>query len=191
MKAVLRQRRVRALMAWLSAAYVGIIISTVRWRFEGREAVDVAMDAPEGIIGLFWHGRIIQGMACRPLLGRKAVRVMISLSRDGELIALAAERLRIPTIRGSGGRGESARYKGGASAYRQALAFIAEGGAVILDPRRSARTAGGATDRPHPDGAGGGMRGVPHELGGASVPRSRKLGSHASSASLRARPSRT
>lgn len=134
MKGLLRTRWMQFPLAWLVALYVEAIIATLRWRFEGREAVDTAMASPEGLIALFWHGRIAQGLACRPLLADKPFRAMISLSRDGEFIALAARRLRIPTIRGSAGRGEGGHTKGGANAFRQALGFIAQGDVVVLTP---------------------------------------------------------
>ncbi|MEO8926714.1 MAG: lysophospholipid acyltransferase family protein [Caulobacteraceae bacterium] len=131
---MLRSRAVQSLLAWLVAGYIELLITTVRWRFENRANADLAMASPEGLIALFWHGRIAQGMACRPLLAEKPRRVMISLSRDGEFIALAAERLRIPPIRGSAGRGEATLAKGGASAFRQALAFLESGGVMVLTP---------------------------------------------------------
>jgi lysophospholipid acyltransferase (LPLAT)-like uncharacterized protein len=133
-KRLLRARWVQALLAWLIAAYVETIIATVRWRIEDRRSTDLAMASPEGVIALFWHGRIIQAMACRPLLAQKPRRVMISLSRDGEFIAMAAQRLRIPPIRGSTGRGEGGAAKGGAGAFRQALSFLKSGGVMILTP---------------------------------------------------------
>lgn len=134
MKRLLRSRAVQSLLAWLVAGYIELLITTVRWRFENRANADLAMASPEGLIALFWHGRIAQGMACRPLLADKPRRVMISLSRDGEFIALAAERLRIPPIRGSAGRGEATLAKGGAGAFRQALAFLESGGVMVLTP---------------------------------------------------------
>ncbi|MGI8841307.1 MAG: lysophospholipid acyltransferase family protein [Caulobacteraceae bacterium] len=134
MKGLARAPAVQSLLAWLTAGYVEMLIATVRWRYDNRAAVDLAVAAPEGAIALFWHGRIAQGMACRRLLGGKPRRVMISLSRDGEFIAMAAERLRIPTVRGSTGRGEGPLGKGGASAFRQALAFVKAGGVMILTP---------------------------------------------------------
>ena len=134
MKGLTRSPAAQSLLAWLAAGYVELIIATVHWRFENRVAADLAMASPEGLIALFWHGRIAQGMACRPLLKDKPRRVMISLSRDGEFIALAAERLSIPTIRGSTGRGDGPLGKGGAGAFRQALAFVKAGGVMILTP---------------------------------------------------------
>jgi len=134
MKSLLRSKAVQSLLAWLISSYVELIIATLRWRFENRGPTDAAMDAPEGLIGLLWHGRIAQGMACRPVMKTKPRRVMISLSRDGEFIAMAAERVGIPTIRGSTGRGDQAPAKGGAAAFRQALKFIRQGGVMLLTP---------------------------------------------------------
>jgi len=131
-KRLMRSPLVQGLLAWLVAAYIETLIVTVRWRFENREPVDTAMTSPGGLIALFWHGRIAQGMACRPLLRDKPRKVMISLSRDGEFISLAAARLRIPPIRGSATRGGA--DKGGAKAFREAIGFIKQGGVMILTP---------------------------------------------------------
>lgn len=133
MKNLLRSRFVQGLLAWLIAVYVETLIVTMRWRFENREPVDAAMTSAEGLIALFWHGRIAQGIGCRPLLRDKPRKVMISLSRDGDFIALAASRLRIPPIRGSTARAADAN-KGGAKASREAIGFIRQGGVMILTP---------------------------------------------------------
>jgi len=132
-KRLLRSPLVQTILGWLVAAYVELIIVTVRWRFENRRPVDEIMSGPEGLIALFWHGRIAQGMACRPLLRDKPRRVMISLSADGEFIAKAAARLKIPPVRGSAARG-GGPTKGGSRAFREALAFIRTGGVMILTP---------------------------------------------------------
>jgi len=128
-----RSAPVQSVLGWLVAAYIELIIATVRWRIENRAPVDEAVSAPGGLIALFWHGRIAQGMACRPLLRDKPRRVMISLSPDGRFIAKAAERLKIPPVRGSTGR-EGGAGKGGAKAFREALTFIRAGGVMILTP---------------------------------------------------------
>ena len=134
MKGLLRTRLVQGLLGRLVAAYVELCIVTMRWRFENRGPVDKAMASPDGLIALFWHGRIAQGMACRPLLGNKPRKVMISLSRDGDFISIAASRLRIPPIRGSTGREGPGGRKGGANAFREAVSFIRQGGVMILTP---------------------------------------------------------
>jgi lysophospholipid acyltransferase (LPLAT)-like uncharacterized protein len=137
MKRLLASPAVQAALGWLVAAYIELVIATLRWRRENFEAARPALEGPDGVIALFWHGRIVPAIACRPVLGDKPRKVMISLSRDGEFIALAAERLRIPTIRGSTGRGGGKRAgadKGGAVAFREAMAVVASGGVMIMTP---------------------------------------------------------
>jgi len=125
---------VQGLLAWLIAVYEELVIATLRWRRVNFEPAQTAIDADEGLIGLFWHGSIAQAIGCRPLLGAKPRRVMVSHSRDGAFIALAAERLGIPTIRGSAGRAEDVLAKGGAIAFRAAVKSIAGGAAMLLTP---------------------------------------------------------
>jgi lysophospholipid acyltransferase (LPLAT)-like uncharacterized protein len=125
---------VQAALGWLVAAYIEVVIATLRWRRENEGPARVALDGPDGLIALFWHGRIVPAIACRPILKDKPRKVMISLSRDGEFIALAAERLRIPTIRGSTGRVGGGGSKGGALAFRQARGVVASGGVMIMTP---------------------------------------------------------
>jgi lysophospholipid acyltransferase (LPLAT)-like uncharacterized protein len=131
-KNIFRAPLVQSLLGWLTATYIELIIATMRWRFDNRAPVDDIMASPEGLIALFWHGRIAQGMACRPLLGAKPRKVMISLSPDGDFISKAAARLKIPPLRGS--TGKAAVSKGGARAFREALGFIRSGGVMILTP---------------------------------------------------------
>ena len=87
----------QAVLSALVTGYIELIIATLRWRTIGAGPADAALRTPEGIIALFWHGRIAHAMACRPVLGDKPRTVMISLSRDGAFIADAAIKLKIPT----------------------------------------------------------------------------------------------
>jgi lysophospholipid acyltransferase (LPLAT)-like uncharacterized protein len=133
-KRLLRSTTVQAILGWLIAAYIEWVIATLRWTYEDDGPAREALARPEGLIALFWHGRIAPAIACRPILGDKPRTVMISLSRDGEFIARAAERLHIPTIRGSTGRAERGVAKGGATAFRQAIGVVASGAVMILTP---------------------------------------------------------
>lgn len=133
MKQWLRRPWVQALLGWLIAAYIELCIATLRWRRENEAPAREALDGPDGLIALFWHGRIVPAIACRPILKDKPRWVMISLSPDGEFIALAAERLRIPTIRGSTGKGGKST-KGGVGAFRQAMQVLSQGDLMIMTP---------------------------------------------------------
>lgn len=132
MKGLLRSPFVQALLARLITAYVGLVTATMRWRYVNREAAEAALASEAGGAAMFWHGRIGFALAGRSVFGKKPKRVMISLSRDGEFIAKAAERLGVPTIRGSTGKAGRMLDKGGSAAFREALAFIESGGAVII-----------------------------------------------------------
>ena len=66
--------------------------------------------------------------------------MLISLHRDGEFNAIAAERLGIDTIRGSGDHGSAFHRKGGVGAFKEMVRALADGYnvAVTADvPKRS------------------------------------------------------
>ena len=134
MRRFIRLKWVQSTLALIVSGWIGFALATMRWTFVDREAADAACAAPEGIIGCFWHGRIAMAVVCRRVLKTKPRRVLISLSADGEFVAQAVERLGFPAIRGSAGRKGKAGSKGGASAFRAALRFLAEGGAIAITP---------------------------------------------------------
>jgi lysophospholipid acyltransferase (LPLAT)-like uncharacterized protein len=70
--------------------------------------------------------------------------VLVSRHRDGEINAVAAERLGIGTIRGSGTHGNDMTKKGGISAFNEIVAALNEGYNVALtaDVPKVARVAG-------------------------------------------------
>jgi lysophospholipid acyltransferase (LPLAT)-like uncharacterized protein len=72
------------------------------------------------------------------------VKVLISRHRDGEYNAIAAERLGIGTIRGSGDHGSAFHRKGGVGAFKEMVRALEQGYNVALTadvPKRS-RVAG-------------------------------------------------
>jgi lysophospholipid acyltransferase (LPLAT)-like uncharacterized protein len=89
-----------------------------------------------------WHGQHFM----MPFVKRAEHRVksLISRHRDGEINAIAAERLGIESIRGSGDHGGAHLRKGGAAAFRQMLIALKQGYAVGLtaDVPKVARVAG-------------------------------------------------
>ena len=71
-----------------------------------------------------WHGQHILA----PFIRRKhhrPTKVLISRHRDGEINALAAKRLGIGTVRGSGNHGAGSTRKGGVGAFWAMLATLA------------------------------------------------------------------
>jgi len=135
-KRFIRSAFVQTLLSMILSGYIDLALFTMRWRFVDTEEATKAIDGPGGMIGAFWHGRIALAVVCRRVLRHKPRRVLISLSRDGEFIARAVERLGFPAIRGSAGKKgrDGPKDKGGAVAFRQALKFMADGGCLAITP---------------------------------------------------------
>jgi lysophospholipid acyltransferase (LPLAT)-like uncharacterized protein len=94
------------------------------------------------VIIAMWHGQHFMMPFVRQEQHR--VKVLISRHRDGEINAVAAERLGIGTIRGSGSHGGDFHRKGGVGAYKGMLDALAEGFNVALtaDVPKISRVAG-------------------------------------------------
>ncbi|HVN02273.1 MAG TPA: lysophospholipid acyltransferase family protein [Caulobacteraceae bacterium] len=133
MKKFVRTPWVQSALAWLVSVYLGLTLATMRWRYENRGAADQAVASPDGLVALFWHGRIALAVNCRRVLKLKPRRVLISNSPDGELIAKIVARLSFPAIRGSTTMDNRANRRS-IGAFRDAIKFIDDGGVVAITP---------------------------------------------------------
>jgi len=100
----------------------------------------IASELP--VIIAMWHGQHFMMPFVKQEQHR--VKVLVSRHRDGEINAIAAERLGIGTIRGSGSHGGDFHRKGGVGAYKGMLDALAEGFNVALtaDVPKVSRVAG-------------------------------------------------
>jgi lysophospholipid acyltransferase (LPLAT)-like uncharacterized protein len=100
----------------------------------------VTPDVP--FIAAMWHGQHFM----MPFFRRDPLKakVLISRHRDGEINAIAAQRLGIGIIRGSGTHGRDIHKKGGVTGFRGMLEALSEGYNVALtaDVPKVARVAG-------------------------------------------------
>jgi len=133
LKLLAREAWVQATLAWLVSGYLRLTLSTMRWRFENRAPADAAAASPDGVLACFWHGRIALAPATRPIFAKKPRRVLISNSPDGEFIAKVVRRLGFPAIRGST-TSDDRKERRSVQAFREAISFIDEGGAMIITP---------------------------------------------------------
>lgn len=133
LKLLAREAWVQATLAWLVSGYLGLTLRTMRWRFENRAPADAAAASPDGVLACFWHGRIALAPATRPIFAKKPRRVLISNSPDGEFIAKVVRRLGFPAIRGST-TSDDRKERRSVAAFREAISFIDEGGAMIITP---------------------------------------------------------
>ena len=134
MKALLRSDAVQAMLGWLLGGYIRLIYVTVRWRHENVEALDPALAGGRGTLVLFWHGRVTMCWAMfRQFLHRRP-KALVSPSADGEFIARALGHL-CPSIRVSTAKpGDTAKARQSVAAVREAIAWVAGGGSLIVTP---------------------------------------------------------
>ncbi len=124
----------------MAAEYLRFVWKTSSFATEPPDIYErVARDVP--LILAMWHGQHFLA----PFIKREyPAKVLISRHRDGEINAIAAKRLGIGTIRGSGSRGGTFIGKGGVSAFREMLDALEEGCSVAMtaDVPTVARVAG-------------------------------------------------
>jgi lysophospholipid acyltransferase (LPLAT)-like uncharacterized protein len=125
----------------IAAEYLRLVWYTSRLVTEPADIYErVVPDLPV-ILGM-WHGQhFMSPFVKRP---EHRVKVLISRHRDGEMNAVAARRLGIDTIRGSGSHNGDFYRKGGVSAYKEMLQALREGYNIALtaDVPKVARVAG-------------------------------------------------
>lgn len=136
-----RSPRVRSAAGSLLAGYLKLVWRTGRFAFDPPNLYDYA-EANLPVIFAMWHGQHFLSPFVRR--AHYEATVLISRSADGEMNAIAAEKLGIKAIRGSGDhKGQFAR-KGGVSAYFEMVKALERGVTVALtaDVPKVARKAG-------------------------------------------------
>jgi lysophospholipid acyltransferase (LPLAT)-like uncharacterized protein len=129
-------------IGFLLATYLSFVKRTSRFTtIPGDIDAFIKDDLP--LIAAMWHGQHLMMPFARPeTMDRLAV--LISRHEDAGAQALAAERLRITAVRGSGGPADRAYYKGGAPAMRELIRQLDAGSSVAMtaDVPKRARVAG-------------------------------------------------
>jgi lysophospholipid acyltransferase (LPLAT)-like uncharacterized protein len=132
---------VQRTIAIIASEYLRLIWKTSRFVIEPADIYErLGENAP--FICATWHGQhFMTPFFNRPPLKAK---VLVSRHRDGEINAIAIERLGIDTIRGSGAHGGDHQRKGGVAAFKAMLQALNQGYNVALtaDVPKVARIAG-------------------------------------------------
>ena len=139
---VLRSSWVQRAVGRLAAAFLRLVWRTNKFSLDPPDVYDIVEPQMPGIFA-FWHGQHLM----TPFIKTKAsyrAKVLISRHRDGEFQAIAAERLGIETIRGSGDQGGAFHRKGGVGAFKEMVRALDEGCNVAstADVPKRARAAG-------------------------------------------------
>jgi lysophospholipid acyltransferase (LPLAT)-like uncharacterized protein len=141
LKRILGMPAVQKTIGLTAAGYLRAVYRTSSVRTVPADIYDRIADELPVIIAM-WHGQhFMMPFVRRP---EHRVKVLVSRHRDGEINAIAAERLGIGTIRGSGSHGGDHHRKGGVGAYREMLDALNDGFNVALtaDVPKVSRVAG-------------------------------------------------
>jgi lysophospholipid acyltransferase (LPLAT)-like uncharacterized protein len=139
---VLRSSWVQHAVGILAAEWLRLVWLTNRFSFEPADVYDI-VEPMQPMILAFWHGQHFLTPFVKTKKSHRA-KVLISRHRDGEFNAIAAERLGIETIRGSGDPGGAFHRKGGVGAFREMVRALEQGYNVAstADVPKRARVAG-------------------------------------------------
>lgn len=121
--------------------YLRLVWNTSRFAFQPNDLYDrVTPDMP--VIVAVWHGQHLLVPFVR--LPHHRAKALISRHRDGEMNAVALQRLGVETIRGSGDHGREFHRKGGVGAFKAMLGALQDGYNMVLtaDVPKVARVAG-------------------------------------------------
>ncbi|MDB5500408.1 MAG: hypothetical protein JWR89_310 [Tardiphaga sp.] len=137
----LRSSWVQRAAGFLAAEFLRLVWKTNRFTLDPPNVYDI-VEPEMPVILAFWHGQHFM----TPFIKRKDYqgRVLISRHRDGEFNALAAERLGIGTVRGSGDHGGAFHRKGGVGAFNEMVRTLGQGinMALTADVPKRSRVAG-------------------------------------------------
>jgi lysophospholipid acyltransferase (LPLAT)-like uncharacterized protein len=112
----------------LAAEFLRVVWWTNRLVLEPADFYERIEPELPVIVG-FWHGQHF----LTPFFSRgHKVKVLISRHRDGEINAVAARRLGVEPIRGSGDHGRRFDLKGGVAAFKTMLTALQDGYNVAL-----------------------------------------------------------
>ena len=133
LKSLLNSAPVQILIAAILAAHMSLCKATTRWTIEGAAHAEPLWAARQGLIYAVWHGRILMMIKAVP----RAIQprsILISRSKEGDVVARVARLHGVGVIRGSSRNAKKAQDKGGLTAFREMVRQLAEGRSMSLTP---------------------------------------------------------
>ena len=124
---------VQIILALILAGYMGLVRRTTCWTFEGLDVLRPIQDSGAGFVACTWHSRFLMTTAGWSKMTQKP-HVLISQSRDGNLVAYTSKILRLGVIRGSRRAKFTDKEKRGAGALRDMVQTIKNGDCIFMTP---------------------------------------------------------
>ncbi len=132
-KRLMNIKAIKITLALLLAFYMGLVRRSTRWTIEGNNILKPLQDGGEGFIVCTWHSRFLMTTAGWSKMPQKP-HVLISKSRDGDLVAYASKFLKLGTVRGSRKAKFKDKNKRGAGALREMIDILAKGDCIFMTP---------------------------------------------------------
>ena len=132
-KRFMRSNTVQAILGWLVAAYMVLVKYTTRWDVTLPDETRAIIGNGKGLIALTWHSRFLMLNAAWKKR-YQTPHVLISRSRDGQIVAHTSHFLGLKTIRGSTKTGKDVSAKGGEEAGRGITLALKTGGCIVITP---------------------------------------------------------
>ncbi len=129
MKRFLASGPVQTALPALAAAYLKAVRACLRMVRDDSPKGEAILGRGRPVVACFWHGRLLPVAVCWRGTGAD---ILISRSRDGQLIANTARKLGHGVIEGSTARGQ--RNRGSVPAARQVIAQLQAGRFVGITP---------------------------------------------------------
>ena len=131
-KGFIRSDALRTLGCYIAAFYIRLVWTTGRWEVRNSDKAEAYWREGKPFIISFWHGRMLILPSMWPTTAK--MHMLISMHRDGELIARAIGHFGHGTVRGSAAKPGSNKDKGGAAALRGMLKALKSGEYVGITP---------------------------------------------------------
>jgi lysophospholipid acyltransferase (LPLAT)-like uncharacterized protein len=122
----------RGVACWIAAQYIRLVWATGRWEIRNGTTPERFWRERKPFIIAFWHGRLLILPAMWPTTAK--ISMLISMHRDGELIARAIAYFGHGTVRGSAAKPGSDKDRGGVAALRGMLKALKANDYVGITP---------------------------------------------------------
>ena len=143
LRSITRSRGFKTAIGVVAAEYLRFVWKTNRLIVDPPNLYDMVEPDLPIIVGM-WHGQHFMMPFLKQDIPQHRAKVLISRHHDGDINAVAAERLNVGTIRGSGDHGGRFDRKGGVGAFKGMMEALNQGYNVALtaDVPKVARIAG-------------------------------------------------
>ncbi|HHL43657.1 MAG TPA: DUF374 domain-containing protein [Hellea balneolensis] len=132
-KRILGHKTVQITLAFILAQYMRLVRATTRWTIEGQEYLQPLQGTGAGFIACAWHSRFLMtpaGWSKMP----QTPHVLISKSRDGNIVAYTSKFLKLGVVRGSRRAKYKDKNKRGAGALREMINVLEKGDCIFMTP---------------------------------------------------------